>query len=848
MEIEAKFAVPDRTVYRQLARVRSLARFTIHPTRVSQIADRYFDTADGRLLRGGYACRLRTEGDVIVATLKGLGGAAGAVHRRAEEEVRLAQWSPDPAAWPESVARTLALELAGGAALLPLFDLSQRRARADLLEGARRVAELSLDHVRTDLTGLRRPVRASYYELEVELAPAGHETDLAEVAAELANAWSLQGESRSKYERALELLRQRQAAEALALTPEERRALGVYAAASATLFSHRAVAVLGWSDGLPAAEVADRAGLSAGRVRYWVRAFRANRLGIFGDDAGAEPAAAIDPPPPPPDGLNRPPAASSRTSTVPPAAVRTVKQLCAAHNIDMPHARHVAGQAGLLFDALRTIHKLPTKRRALLRSAALLNTIGAARDPAHGHVAGRDIILAAPLQEVSTGERLALGCIVAFGGGKVRADREPTMTALDEKTRGHVLALAALVRVAEALDASRSQTTEIQALAAVDSPRCEITLAGPLAALDAAQANREADTWQQIFKHKLIFVGTPALAESPAPPAVPEPPAARDAAAGAPVKIPPLAADDPMSEAGRKVLTLHFGRMLANEAGTRLGADPEALHDMRVATRRMRAAFALFEPHYDAKVIGPFGKGLRRTGRTLGAVRDLDVLLEKARAYAAGLPAEAGGVEPLLAAWEAARDTARRKMLEHLDGPAYRKFVAKFGAFLATPGAGAAALPPDAATPVQARHVIPGLILTRYASVRAYERLLPGGALAAYHALRIECKGLRYALEFFREVLGEETPALIKQVTALQDLLGELQDACVAEGLLADFLAERRKQLGKHSAAEALAGIEAYLAAQHARQAELLAAFPAPWAELIGLEFRRKLALAISAI
>jgi CHAD domain-containing protein len=850
MEIEAKFAIPDRTVYRQLARLRALARFTIRPTRVSQISDRYFDTADGRLRAGGYACRLRTEGDVIVATLKGLGGAAGAVHRRAEEEVRLAQWSPDPAAWPESAARTLALELTGGAALAPLFDLTQRRARADVLEGERRVAELSLDHVRTELTGLRRPVRSAYYELEVELAPAGHEADLAEVAAELANTWSLQGEARSKYERALDLLRQCQASEALTLTPEERRALETRATAPATPHGHRAAAVLGWADGRPAAEVAARAGLSAGRVRYWVRAFRANRLGIFGVEAGEPPVAASDGlnrPPAPPDGLNRPPAAGGRTPPAPAAAVRTVKQLCAAHGVDMPHARHVADHACLLFDALQTIHKLPKKRRSLLRSAALLHTVGATRDPEHPHTAGRDIILAAPLQEISTMERLALGCIVAFGGGKVRAEREPVMAALDEKTRSHVLALAALVRVAAALDVSRTQATEIQAFAAVDSPRCAITLAGPLAALDAAQANREADAWQQLFKHKLIFAGTSPSAEGFAPPSILEPPAV----SAAPVEISPLAADDPMSEAGRKVLALHFGRMLANEAGTRLGEDPEALHDMRVATRRMRAAFALFAPYYDAQVVSLFGKGLRRTGRTLGAVRDLDVLLEKARAYAAGLPAEAaaaGGVEPLLAAWEAARDAARRKMLEHLDGPAYRQFVREFGAFLATPGAGAAALAPDTVTPFQARHVIPCLILTRYAAVRAYERLLPGAALTSYHALRIECKGLRYALEFFREVLGEETPALIKQVTALQDLLGELQDACVAEGLLADFLAERRKSVRKSAAAEDLAGIEAYLAAQHARQAELLAAFPAPWAALIGLEFRQRLAMLIAAI
>lgn len=857
MEIEAKFAVPDRTIYRQLARLRSLAHFTLHPTRVSQIADRYFDTADGRLRAGGFACRLRAEGEMIVATLKGLGGATAAVHRRAEEEVRLAAWMPDPTAWPESPARTLALELTAGAPLLPLFDLAQRRARADLLEGERCVAELSLDAVHVDLTGLRRPIKPSYYELEIELAPAGHEADLAAIVTELTDKWALRGESRSKYERALELLRRHQAAEALMLTPEERRALEAHAAAGTAPFGRRAAAVLGWEDGLPTAEIARRVGLSAGRVRYWTRAFRVNRLGIFAAAAPSPAAAAAASPLPattaqtPTGGAPAAPpsaAGSQQPIDTASAGVRTVKQLAAAHGVDLPHARRVADHAGVLFDALRTIHKLPKKQRRLLRCAALLNTVGATSSPARPHAAGRDIILAAPLQELSTVERLALACIVALGEGKLRNDREPTMTALDDKLRRAVMPLAALVRLAEALDESRTQSTEILAFTGVDSPRCEVALAGPAADRDAAQANRQAGAWRQLFKHELVFVG-PAASAAAAPSAAGEA-AERAPQPVVPAAIPPLAADDPMSEAGRKVLALHFNRMLANEAGTRLGEDPEALHDMRVATRRMRAAFALFEPYYNAQVIGPLGKGLRRTGRTLGAVRDLDVLLEKARSYAATLPAEAAGIEPLLLAWEADRDLARRKMITYLDGSGYRKFVAEFAAFLATPGAGAVDVPADAAIPVQARHVIPRLILTRYASVRAYERLLPGPAVAltTYHALRIECKGLRYALEFFREVLGEEAPALIKQVTALQDLLGELQDACVAEGLLAGFLAERRRALRKGAAADDLIGIETYLAMQHARQADLLAAFPAPWAELVGPEFRRRLALAIAAI
>ena len=56
-----------------------------------------------------------------------------------------------------------------------------------------------------------------------------------------------------------------------------------------------------------------------------------------------------------------------------------------------------------------------------------------------------------------------------------------------------------------------------------------------------------------------------------------------------------------MAEAGRKVMFTHFMKMLANEAGTRDGEDIEFLHDMRVSTRRLRAAYRIFEPFYDAR-------------------------------------------------------------------------------------------------------------------------------------------------------------------------------------------------------------------------------------------------------
>ena len=91
--------------------------------------------------------------------------------------------------------------------------------------------------------------------------------------------------------------------------------------------------------------------------------------------------------------------------------------------------------------------------------------------------------------------------------------------------------------------------------------------------------------------------------------ASPEPPAETETQpAEQKPEAPKISADEPMSEAGRKILYTHFCRMVENEEGTRSGEDPEALHDMRVATRRMRAAFQLFEPYFAHKALAPFGE------------------------------------------------------------------------------------------------------------------------------------------------------------------------------------------------------------------------------------------------
>ena len=314
---------------------------------------------------------------------------------------------------------------------------------------------------------------------------------------------------------------------------------------------------------------------------------------------------------------------------------------------------------------------------------------------------------------------------------------------------------------------------------------------------------------------------------------------------------PGLVSSDSMAEAGRKILRFHFLRMLDCEAGARAGQDIERLHDMRVATRRLRAAFDLFGSYYAPEVTASLVKGLRRIGRALGAVRDLDVFLEKAGAYLATLPeGERSSLDPLLASWQAKREEARRQLLALLDSPRYQSFCRAFDLFTATPGMGAANDEGAQPTPTLLAHVAPMLIYQRLAEVRAFAPLLAAAPVTLLHRLRIACKRLRYTLEFFEEALGSEVKEVIKEVVAMQDHLGSLQDTVIAADLLRGFLnewAERQKSDGAVQQVD-IHGVTQYLAVKQAEQFELLRAFPAAWQRLDNPRLRERLSRALSAL
>jgi len=239
------------------------------------------------------------------------------------------------------------------------------------------------------------------------------------------------------------------------------------------------------------------------------------------------------------------------------------------------------------------------------------------------------------------------------------------------------------------------------------------------------------------------------------------------------------------------VLRRHFAAMLAKEPGTRLGDDIEELHDMRVASRRLRAAIALFDEVLPDTVVG-MKEDLAWIGGQLGAVRDLDVQLEQLESWIeAAAPEDRTPLEGLRSVLEAQRAGARGEMLEALESRRYDSFVRRFGRTLRARHAtrsGPASLP--------ALAVAPDLIEARWASVRKAAKQLGQSATAEdYHRLRIRGKRLRYALEFLTDVYAGRARPVLKQLVALQDVLGLHQDAVVAIERLRALTVERGAEL-----------------------------------------------------
>ena len=299
-------------------------------------------------------------------------------------------------------------------------------------------------------------------------------------------------------------------------------------------------------------------------------------------------------------------------------------------------------------------------------------------------------------------------------------------------------------------------------------------------------------------------------------------------------------ADDPWAEAGRKVIRFHLVRMLGHVPGVIAGGDPEDVHAMRVAGRRIRAAWRVFGDGFDPEARRRYRRDLRAIGARLGAVRDFDVMLEILDAYTENRPArQRAALDPLRSAWAIERDARHTALVNLVRSTMFQRFVTEYTALAAEPGRDARPIAKHEPATVRTR--MPSTIWDAYQAVWTFDGDLSAADMVSLHQLRISAKWLRYTLEFVREPLEPESTMLLRRVVALQDHLGDIHDIHGAATLAHDFV-DGGNGLGRGERS-ATTRLERQL---DARTARLQRELGPTWRRLSGSSYRRGLGGAIA--
>ena len=255
-----------------------------------------------------------------------------------------------------------------------------------------------------------------------------------------------------------------------------------------------------------------------------------------------------------------------------------------------------------------------------------------------------------------------------------------------------------------------------------------------------------------------------------------------------------LDADTTVEGAIARIVRTCVNHMAANEAVSLKGEDPEGIHQMRVALRRLRSALALFRDFIPADQYRWLAGEVKWLADNLGPARDWDVFLTELlepvrlsfhRADGHGKPLQED-IDALAAAARAKRDRAYESAREAILSARYTTLLLKVGAWVESRGWRAQRVSEHSARLFDPVEGLADHLLSRRAKkARRAGQGFADLSVAERHELRIALKKLRYAAEFFRS-LHEDKPArrYIQQLAAFQDALGHLNDVATATRLL----------------------------------------------------------------
>ena len=243
-------------------------------------------------------------------------------------------------------------------------------------------------------------------------------------------------------------------------------------------------------------------------------------------------------------------------------------------------------------------------------------------------------------------------------------------------------------------------------------------------------------------------------------------------------------------EATKILLRAMLVVMQRNEIYVKEDIDTEFLHDFRVAVRRTRSALSQIKDIFPEETTNRYKQDYATIGKLTNDLRDLDVYLLAEDSYKAMVPdVLRNDIDPLFAYLRQKRGKALETVVDGLNSKRYAAILRDWEIFLNEP---------PIASPRALNAAVPVIDLARDRIYKRYRRIVKAGKeiLAdtedkKLHSLRIECKKLRYLMEFFASLFpAKDMARLIRQLKNLQDNLGNFNDLCVQEEYLMNIANE----------------------------------------------------------
>ncbi len=268
-----------------------------------------------------------------------------------------------------------------------------------------------------------------------------------------------------------------------------------------------------------------------------------------------------------------------------------------------------------------------------------------------------------------------------------------------------------------------------------------------------------------------------------------------------PAKSLELAGNMSCREAALRSFDFYFKNLLWNEKGTRIGQDPEFLHYLRVASKRLRVALNVFKNYFPEYDISRYKNELKSLAPILGKARDTDVYLE----FLNDKVSKTMNPEELTVFNKYENFFLRRKklrqkaVLKKLDSEEYKSFIDDFTNFISQTSVSGNE---SAESPVSG--IIDRAIRSKLEKLIAHsKKLSPKSPDSKLHKFRIRCRKLRYMVEIFLNITGRQGQELDRMLVELQRSLGSHHDAVTAGMKLKSYL-KTHKEYSKAGALKKL--------------------------------------------